>query len=144
MVQRKEMTSDFEKLIYDAAMLRDAWHKFQRTATMLVHGGWTSNDILSFIEWIKNSEYSSQLFPGSSMGTLLISKPRNGKLNYQQTLSISYDNQTRLFTMKYSDWDLIDSPEESEKAIQWTATCPGGDLNRNFIEFINQSNWRSL
>ena len=142
MVEKHKMTADFEQLTYDNEMLKTAWKQSLYSADKLVKANWTSHHLLSFIEWINGNSYTGILFPGFSLGTLLISKPKNGKLNYQQTLAIKYDNQTDLFTMEYSDWDLIESKEESEKAIKWTLKCPGIDLGRHFIEFLNwKQNW---
>ena len=143
MIQKHEMTADFEKLTYDATMLKDAWKGALDSATLLVNSKWTSYHILNFINWIiDGSPYSSLFFPGFSLGKLLISKPINGKLNYQQTLAISYDNQSDLFTLQYSDWDLIDSKDDFEKAIQWVVKCPGADLGRHFLEFLQwKDNW---
>jgi len=142
MVQKHIMTADFEQQTYDSDKLKESWKQSLNSADRLVEGNWTSHHLRSFIEWINGNAYSGIFFPGFSLGTLLISKPTNGKLNYQQTLSIKYDNQTDLFTMEYSDWDLIDSADESEKAIMWTLKCPGIDLGRHFMEFINwKQNW---
>ncbi|WP_276371483.1 hypothetical protein [Chryseolinea sp. H1M3-3] len=117
MIPKHEMSADFEKLIYDAPMLRDVWQKTQSAAKELVDAGWTSHHIFNFVAWINRNAYSSVLFPGFSLGKLLISKPTNGKLNYQQTLAVWYDKRTDLFTLQYSAWDQIDSQEESERAI---------------------------
>jgi hypothetical protein len=143
MIQKHEMTADFEKLTYDATMLREAWKGALESARLLVNSKWTSYHILNFINGIiDGSPYAGILFPGFSVGKLLISKPINGKLNYQQTLAISYDNQTDLFTLQYSDWDLIDSPDEFDKAIQWAVKCPGTELIMHFQEFLQwKNNW---
>lgn len=142
MVQKHMMTADFEQMTYDSDKLKEAWKQSLNSADRLVEAKWTSHHLRSFIEWINGNAYSGILFPGFSLGTLLISKPTNGKLNYQQTLSIKYDKQTELFTMEYSDWDLIDSVDEYKKAIMWTQKCPGIDLGRHFIEFLNwKQNW---
>lgn len=142
MIHKHDMKADFEKLTYDSAMLEEVWKELRNSAKGLVDAGWTSHHILTFIDWFNGNAYSSLLFPGFSLGKLLISKPKDGKLNYQQTLAISYDNRTNLFTMQYSDWDLINSRDELEKAIQWSLKCPGTDLCRHFIEFSRwNNNW---
>ena len=142
MIQKHDMTADFEKLTYSAAALKKVWKEIQNKAQRLVDAGWTSYHILSFIDWINQTPHSGILFPGFSMGELMISKPQDGKLNYQQTLSISYDNRIDLFTMQYSDWDKIDSRDEYEKAIQWKVKCRGIDLCRYFLEFLKwNKNW---
>jgi hypothetical protein len=142
MVQKNTMTADFEKLTYDSEMLKEVWSQNLITANKLVEAKWTSPYLLPFIEWINGTIYSGIFFSGFSLGNLLISKPIFGKLNYQQTLSIKYDNQTDLFTMEYSDWDLINSTEEYNEAIIWTLKCPGNELGRHFIDFLKwNKNW---
>lgn len=142
MIQKNHMRADLEQLTYDADKLKSVWKEISLNAKPLVEARWTSHHLLTFIDWINQNTYSGILFPGFSLGKLLISKPRNGKLNYQQTLAIAYDNQTELFRLQYSDWDTITSQDEYEKAIQWTAKCPGTDLCTNFLEFLKwKSNW---
>lgn len=77
------------------------------------------------------------------MGRLLISKPSNGKLNYQQTVSIAYDRQKDLYEIQYSDWDVIETKEEFRNAVLWVIHSPGTDLCRHFLEFLNwKADWR--
>ena len=135
MVQKHEMTADFEQLTYTKEMLKECWEKQIDSFKLLVNAGWTDNRILDFIYYMTTTSYSSVLFPGSSLGTLLISKPKDGKLNYQQTLAIKYDNTTDLFTMEYSDWDLIESADDTKK-IQWNIKCSGIELGQRFQDFL--------
>ena len=97
----------------------------------------------NFINWILRTRYSEELFAGSSMWRLFISKPTTeGKLNYQQTLKIEFDSVTSLYKMEYSDWNIIDIAEDYEKAIIWTRKCTGLELISNFLEFIELNrNW---
>ncbi len=142
MVQKHEMTADFEKVIYTPDMLKQCWEKQIGNFTTLSKAGWTDFSILDFIHYIRTTTYETNLFPGSSLGTLLISKPKGGYLNYQQTLSISFDKITGLFTMKYSDWETINSSDDSDKAILWIAKCAGIELGQKFQDFMLwQKNW---
>jgi hypothetical protein len=52
MIQKHDMVADFEKLTYDATMLKDIWIEVRRSAKKLVDAGWTSHHILTFIDWI--------------------------------------------------------------------------------------------
>ena len=71
------------------------------------------------------------------MYSLLISKPIKGKLNYQQTLSIEYDEKCELYSMKYSDWNVIDSREDYKNTVLWKSKCSNVELPAKFIEFID-------
>ena len=70
------------------------------------------------------------------MGTLLISKPNNGKLNYQQTLAIRFNRETDKLNLDYSDWDTVEREEDFKEAIIWAAECSGQELQEKFEEFI--------
>src|SRR5690606_31440422 len=109
---------------------------------MIINGGWTNRSILDFIKYIRLSKYAEIFFPGSSMGTLLISKPDKGRLNYQRTLAISFDNQKNTFKLSYSDWDTIDKREDYKRAILWEQECDIDELQMKFEEFIKwNKNW---
>jgi hypothetical protein len=143
MVEKHKMIADFEQLTYSPEMLREVWNNQEEQFKGLISAGWTNERVLHLIEYIRKSKYAAELFPGSSMGTLLISKPRHGQLNYQQTLAVSFDNQKNNFIMKYSDWDIIDNQDEWEKSILWKVECNGEELKNKFDEFIMwNTNWR--
>jgi hypothetical protein len=142
MIQKHKMTADFEKAFYSRDMLKHCWDEQLEYFTTLTKSGWTHFSILDFIRYIQTTIYATILFPGSSLGTLLISKPKDGYLNYQQTLAISFDRTTELFTLQYSDWDLIESADDSAKAILWTVKCPGIELGQKFLDFLKwKKNW---
>lgn len=143
MVEKHKMIADFEQLTYSPEMLREVWNNQGHQFKGLISAGWTNEKVLQLIDHIRKTKYAAELFPGSSMGALLLSKPRRGKLNYQQTLTVSFDNQRNKFIMKYSDWDIIDNKDEWEKSILWEAECIGEELTNKFDEFIAwNTNWR--
>jgi hypothetical protein len=141
MVEKHKMIADFEQLTYTPEMLREVWDNKVKSFQDLISGGWTNEYVLDFINYIRTTEYANIFFPGSSLGTLLISKPTNGKLNYQQTLAISVENEK--IKLKYSDWDAIDTPDDWKKTVLWIAECHGRELKVKFLEFIEwNTNWR--
>jgi len=142
MVLKHKTKAGFEQLEYGPLELKECWNKALEDAKMLVEPKLTSYDLLTFIEWIQNTNYSKLFFPGFSMGTLLISKPKDRKLNYQQTLSIQYYRENSMFKLSYSDWDTIERKEDREQAILWEHHCPGSALSQEFLEFIKwNKNW---
>jgi len=136
MVEKHKMTASFEQLKYSSLMLREEWTKMVSTFNDLANNGWTDNAIIELITYISISEFGAKLFPGSSLGTLLISKPIDGRLNYQTTLGISFDKKTNKFVFSYSDWDSIDNREDYIKAIIWKQECQKSELKTSFIDFI--------
>lgn len=136
------MIAEFEKLTYDSEMLKSSWKNQLIIFEKLNKSKIADYGFTNFIDWILRTGYSNELFAGSSMWRLLISKPTiDGKLNYQQTLKIEFDNATSLYSMEYSDWNTIDSSEEYEKAIIWKRKCTKLELITNFLEFIKWNNW---
>ena len=136
MVQKNQMTADFEQLTYTAKLLKDSWEDKHTYFKLFASHGTVDHGMTDFISWIIQTNHSERLFAGSSMYRLLISKPKNGKLNYQQTLSISFDKPTGLYTMQYSDWDTIDHEKDYKDAIQWKSKCTGIELAARFLEFL--------
>lgn len=106
----------------------------------LINGGWASEKILDLIEHIKQNKYSSELYPGSSLGRLLISKPENGKLNYQRTLTVETKMNMKEISFEYSDWDIIS--DISESPVLRKAECEPEKLIDMFEEFLKwNKNW---
>lgn len=139
MVHKKEMTADFEQLTYTSEMLKNSWKEQLVIFENLSKTRITEYGLSNFIDWIiRTAYYSERLYAGSSMWRLLIRMPKpNGKLNYQQTLEIQVDSKTSLYTMKYSDWDIIDNRDDYEKAVVWKTKCTQIELINKFIEFIH-------
>ncbi len=137
------MIAEFEKLMYNSEMLKNSWKNQLDLFEKLNKSKISDYQFTNFIDWILRTRYSEELFAGSSMWRLLISKPNpNGKLNYQQTLKIEFDNGTGLYEMEYSDWDTISDKDDYKKAILWTRKSTGIELVNNFLEFINwNKNW---
>ena len=137
------MIAVFEKLTYNSEMLKNSWKNQLVLFEKLNKSKISDYQFTNFIDWILRTRYSEELFAGSSMWRLLISMPKpNGKLNYQQTLKIEFDNGTGLYEMEYSDWDTISNKDDYRKAILWTRKSTGIELINNFLEFINwNKNW---
>ncbi len=136
------MIADFEQLTYSSEMLRKEWINAIDSFKMIINGGWMDESILGFIDYILKTDYADRFFPGSSLGTLLMSKPEKGSLNYQRTLAISFDRQTSIFKMSYSDLDTIENEDDDSKAVIWTTECSGNDLQLKFEEFMKwNKNW---
>jgi hypothetical protein len=136
------MNANFEKLTYNTDMLRNSWKDQLGNFTIFASSNNADKGITDFISWIYKNNYSKNLFAGSSLFTLLINKPKNGKFNYQQTLSISFNDSTRIYEMQYSDWDTIERHEDSDNAILWEAKSNGAELPMKFLEFMNwNKNW---
>lgn len=142
MVEKHKLFADFEMLTYTPEMLREEWKKSIEHFKSIVKGGWANESIINLVTYIITKEYDDKFFPGSSLGTLLISKPKDGILNYQQTLTISTERETNKIKFKYSDWDTIEDKKDFEKSIIWSCECLDSQLQEKFEEFISwNKNW---
>ncbi|MAL58552.1 MAG: hypothetical protein CMC14_00740 [Flavobacteriaceae bacterium] len=139
-MQKHPINAYHEKLTYSPEMLYSEWNKIAERFADLIKGGWANETVLDLIDHIKNSKYSSEFYPGSSLGRLLISKPENGKLNYQRTLSVETKMNEKEIVLEYSDWDTIN--DKSENPVLWRTECQPENLIEKFDEFIKwNKNW---
>lgn len=91
------------------------------------------------MEHIINAGYSKGLFPGTSMHSLLISIPSIGKVNYQHTLHIGYDELTEMVKLSMKIWPNKDrSTEDLKDAVKWSTTCQPSELVDTFEHFLNE------
>ncbi|MGV7105755.1 hypothetical protein [Flavobacterium sp. U410] len=122
-------------------MLHSEWSKIEERFTDLIKGGWANEKVLDLIEYIKSSKYSTEFYPDSSLGRLLISKLENGKLNYHRTLTVKTKMNQKEIILEYSDWNVI--KDKSENPVLWKAECQPRNLIEKFNEFIKwNKNWR--
>ncbi len=140
------MIADFEKLAYSGEMLSIAWDDVFKIYKQLEHSNFTTVELLELITWIKSTSLSKFLFPGMSLGRLLISKPdKQGKLNYQQTLTIAYNPKSDNYDFTYSDWDIINTKSEYQKAIIWRLACKRDHLITGMETFLEwKPEWNNM
>lgn len=136
MVQKKEMTADFEQLTYNSELLKASWEKQLAIFKNLSKTRADEHGLYDLISWAK-MWYSEYFFVYSCMWRLFISKPTpEGKLNYQQTLMIQFDSRNSLYEMEYSDWDIINPEDDVKDAILWKTKCFENELKPQFIKFM--------
>jgi hypothetical protein len=123
-----------QKIHFNSQMLNEEWDNISEDFHLIVNGGWANEKMINFINYVKKSKYSSQLYPGTSLGVLLISKPENGKLNFQRTLAIDSKKNQNKVTLKYTDWDTIET--EKEDPTLWEEECDFVELEIKFEEFM--------
>lgn len=134
------MVTNFDNTIFTAEMLKHEWLRCTERIEALLYAGWTLKEIWNLSNYIYESSFAFILYPGTSMGKLLISKPIDGKLNYNQTLSIIPDvesNKIYIKYYKYKDNNIL------EKEILWRKECLENNLINRFNEFMNwNSDWK--
>ena len=136
MLEKHKLFGD-ELLIHTPVMLRNRWQLTLNYYKDFLENNYKPEAFVELVEYILTQDYADKLYPGTSVGNLLISKPIDGKLNFQKTLKISdrhYDNKLEL---RYSDLDLIDNRDDYENAILWKVDCYEYQLIKKFKEFIS-------
>jgi|GEM_PF-2810755 len=95
------------------------------------------------LEHIIDTGYSKNLFPGTSMYSLLVSLPVDGKVNYTRTLRVAYDEQAQVVSLQLKIWpDPQRSPHDIEKGIKWSVNCQPSEVIETFEHFLNEhSDW---
>jgi hypothetical protein len=114
-------------------MLNREWERNIERLELLLYAGWTIEEILNLTVYIYKSPISQILYPGTSMGKLLISKPINGILNYNQTFSVTPDIEKNKIYMKYlsrKDKNSVD------RETMWNYECSSNNLIEKFNEFM--------
>lgn len=136
MLEKHKLFGD-ELLIHTPAMLRYRWQLTLDKYKDFLENNCKPEALVELVEYILTQDYADKLYPGTSIGNLLISKPIDGNLNFQKTLKISdrhYDNKLEL---RYSDLDLIDNRDDYKNAILWKVDCYEYQLIKKFEEFIS-------
>lgn len=80
------------------------------------------------MEHILDAGYSKDLFPGTSMYSLLISIPKDGKVDYSRTLRIGYDELTQVADLKL----------KLNKTVVWETTCQPLEIIDTLEHFLNE------
>lgn len=134
------MITNFDNTLFTPEMLKHEWWRSTERLKSLLYAGWTLEEILNLANYIYESPMALTLYPGTSIGKLLISKPINGFLNYNQTLSITPDlqnNKIHIRYFKFINEDLIN------REIVWYYECTKNNLIEKFNEFMNWNNdWK--
>ena len=141
MVTKHPLSESEENAICTADFLQKQWREISRSLESCIPGQWSNQAMVDLANYISNSKTSQSLYPGISMGTLLISKPVNQKLNFQKTLAISYLKNGKNH-LSYTDYNVIENKDDWKKTILWEKECDEKNLEKTFLEFITwKKNW---
>ena len=119
------------------------WKEVNSAYRLLTEGKLQFRCVRWLLEHIIDSGYSKYLFPGTSMYTLLVSLPTDGKVNYTRTLQVAYDEPTQVVSLELKIWpNPHRSPEDIEQAIPWSIICQPSEVIDTFEFFLNEhSDW---
>ena len=95
------MITNFDNTFFTPEMLKQEWWRSAERLKSLLYAGWTLEEIWSLSNYIYESPFAYFLYPGTSLGKLLISKPVNGKLDYSKTLHVIPDVMNNNINLKY-------------------------------------------
>ena len=119
--------------------LTPTWHETNAHYRDLTENKPVYRCIRWLMEHILDVGYSKGLFPGTSMYSLLISIPLDGKVNYKHTLHIRYDELTHVIKLNMKVWlNNERSTEDLAEAIKWSTVCQPTELIDTFEHFLNE------
>lgn len=123
--------------LINSDQLKDEWTRVLSTYDLFIDGGHKLRPIRFIVRHIIEKGYDRHLFPGTSMYSLLISIPRDSKLNFNKTLRIDFDHLTETLTFRFKD--------RTNESTKWEETCQateGSDLLESF--FADNEDFRRL
>ena len=82
--------------------------------------------VRSLIRHIMARGYSKHLFPYPSIGGLLISIPKDGMINYERTLKISFDPLRQHVVLR------------CQRPAIWEIACPASEVIDTLEHFLNE------
>jgi hypothetical protein len=90
----------------------------------LIQNNFKLRPIRFIVKHIVEKGYNKALFPGTSLYSLLISIPRDNRVNYDKTLMIQYDELTELLKFKFIDkTGLNRQTADRNQYLKWEETC---------------------
>lgn len=114
----------------DKIFFRKKWADTFVSFDMMINNGLKLRPIRFLIRHIIESGYDSRFFPGSSMYSLLISLPKNGKVDYTRTLCVNIDQSTSKVHFDYFTGD------RERRNLKWSTSCELTEINDIFEYFL--------
>lgn len=115
-------------------MTDSKWNSILEFYNSLISNGFKLRPIRFIVRHIIDKGYSKVMHPGTSMYSLLISIPKDGVINYDRTLKISYDNLKQTLNFVYSN-----------KGIKHYESCQATEGIDTLEHFFNSfKEWKSI
>lgn len=122
-----------------ALELKQAWQDILSLYEMLIMNGQKLKPIKFLIKHIIEKGYSTYYYPSISFYKLLISLPKNHKIDYTRTLRVEVDQLTQKVRFWYSNYSELEKGIEHQSgALKWTTVCELTEINSIFDYFLTQ------
>jgi len=104
--------------------LATAWDSVLNFYDNLIENNLKLRPIRFVVRHIIDKGYNKAIFPGTSLYSLLISIPRDNRVNYDKTLTIQYDELANVLKFKFIDWTGLDrNTADRKQYLKWEDTC---------------------
>lgn len=127
------------------ADLKEKWIETLTFYDQINDGGHHLLPIRFLIRHIIDKGYGDYYFPGTSWFNLLISIPKDKKVNYTKTLKVEIDQLRKIVKFDYRDWTGLsrNTKADFEKSAKWSHNCQLTECCDSFEYFIsNNEEWK--
>jgi hypothetical protein len=122
-----------------ALELESSWKDILSTFDLLIENGHKLRPIGFLIRHIIKKGYSTELYAGSSLWSLLISLPKDMTIDFTKTLKVEIDQLTS--TVKFRYQCELPRPDQPK----WEETCQLTEILDAFEYFIEmQKDWKKI
>ena len=119
--------------------LEASWKDILSTFDLLIENGHKLRPIRFLIRHIIEKGYSAELYAGSSLWSLLISLPKDMKIDFTRTLKVEIEQITSTVKFRYQ----CEMPRPDEP--NWEETCQLTEIIDTFEFFIEaQKDWKKI
>ncbi len=122
--------------------LTENWNRIFGFYESLVKQGSSLKPIKHLVQHIIKQGHSTKLYGGTSLYSLLISIPVDGRINYTKTLHVSYEQMIQVVTFTYHNKPRNLRTEENR---DWSVECQATEAIDTFEHFLNEhKDWKMV
>ena len=129
------------------ADLKEKWAEALLHHDEMIAGGHKLSPIRFLIRYIIEKGYDKYCFLGTSLFALLISIPRDNKVDYTKTLKVDIDELKNIVKFTYRNWEGLrrDDKIDFDKSLKWSDTCQLTEACAVFEHFIQTfPEWKAV
>ncbi|NBP67142.1 MAG: hypothetical protein EBU52_00195 [Cytophagia bacterium] len=116
------------------------WEEILKFYDGLIENNFKLRPIRFIVRHIIEKGYNQVLFPGTSLYSLLISIPRDKRINYDRTLQVRVDELRNILKFTFTDHTGLDrSTAQRHQYLKWEETCQLTEGIALFESFLTEN-----
>jgi hypothetical protein len=116
------------------------WEEILKFYDGLIENNFKLRPIRFIVRHIIEKGYNQVLFPGTSLYSLLISVPRDKRVNYDRTLQVKVDELRNILKFTFTDRTGLDrSTAQRHQYLKWEETCQLTEGIALFESFLTEN-----